>query len=35
MLIDKYKTYTVGEYTYRNFVTLSRDELLMILRERN
>lgn len=35
MLIDKCKTYTVGEYTYRNFVTLSKEELLMILRERN
>lgn len=35
MYINKLKTYSIGEYTYRNFVTLSRDELLMILKERN
>lgn len=35
MLIDKYKDYVVGDYTFRNFVNLSKDELLMILRERN
>lgn len=35
MLIDKNKTYQVGPYTYRNFITLSLEEKLMILRERN
>lgn len=35
MLIDKFKTYAIGEFTYRNFVTLSRDELLKVLKERN
>ena len=35
MLIDKNKEYQVGSYTYRNFVDLSLDEKLMILRERN
>lgn len=27
--------YQIGDYVYRNFVTLSKEELLMILRERN
>ena len=35
MLIDKQKTYTEGRFTYRNFVTLSREEALFVLRERN
>lgn len=35
MFINKFKNYIVGEFTYRNFITLSRDELLMILKERN
>ena len=35
MQIDKNRVYQVGPYTYRNFVTLSHDEKLMILRERN
>lgn len=35
MFIDKFETYAEGDYTYRNFVTLSKDELLLILRERN
>lgn len=35
MLIDKNKNYQIGPYTYRNFITLSTEEKLMILRERN
>lgn len=35
MQIDKNRTYQVGPYTYRNFITLSLEEKLMILRERN
>lgn len=35
MQIDKFKTYVLEDYTYRNFVTLSREELLNILKERN
>lgn len=35
MRIDKQKDYKVLSYTYRNFVTLSNEENLMILKERN
>ncbi len=35
MQIDKYKEYQVGSYSYRSFTTLSLDEKLMVLRERN
>jgi len=35
MQIDKNRDYQVGPYTYRNFITLSLEEKLMILRERN
>ena len=35
MQIDKNRTYQAGPYTYRNFITLSLEEKLMILRERN
>lgn len=35
MQIDKYLDYKVGKFTYRNFVTLSKEEQLMVLRERN
>lgn len=35
MLIDKLKDYKVGPYTYRNFITLTLEEKLMILKQRN
>ena len=35
MQIDKNRDYQVGPYTYRNFITLTLEEKLMILRERN
>ncbi len=35
MLIDKYAVYSHGKYTYKNFIQLSDDELLMILSWRN
>lgn len=35
MLIDRNKEYHVGPFTYCNFIILSMDEKLMILRERN
>ena len=35
MQIDKNRDYQLGPYTYRNFINLSLDEKLMILRERN
>ena len=35
MQIDKNRDYQVGPYTYRNFITLTIEEKMMILRERN
>jgi len=35
MLINKEAEYQVGDFVFRNFIQLSREELLMILRERN
>ena len=35
MLIDKEKDYQVASFTYRNFINLSEEDKLMILRERN